>query len=380
MEVINPEPSNGPSFQQQEEHAGFYRALMEATPRVWITTLITAVNVAIFVWMVAKGVSAMDPTVEQLMEWGANYGPYTVHGEWWRLMTCAFVHIGLFHIALNMWCLWDAGHLAERLFGNEAFFTLYLLSALGGSIGSILWNPLVVSAGASGAVFGVYGGLLAFFVTRRGTIPKGVFNALVKSTIGFVGYNVIYGFMQSGIDNAAHLGGLAIGFAVGVCLSRPIPLLPNFSSPMRYARTTVVATLMVAAAIGAQARVNSVPDILHYGAEAQNAVKSYNRFVEAIKPIMHDQDAIEEETTKKSGERKGRLERTLSRLQAIATDNSEIASLKELLVQRTGRVIDAMSATDPDKQKKAMAEADRLLDRFDEERNAFTKKYGLMFK
>ena len=77
-----------------------------------------------------------------------TYGPLTLDGQWWRLLTCTFVHIGIIHIGLNMWVLWDIGQLVERLTGNVGFLLLYLLSGLFGSLASVYWNPEVLSAGA----------------------------------------------------------------------------------------------------------------------------------------------------------------------------------------------------------------------------------------
>jgi len=127
--------------------------------------------VVVFVIMVALGVGLLQPTSEQLLIFGANFGPLTVNQQWWRLLSCTFVHIGIMHLLLNMWCLWNLGNLAERMFGNFAFVMLYLLSGLGGSIASLWWNPTIVSAGASSAVFGVAGSVIAFLHFGKVHLP-----------------------------------------------------------------------------------------------------------------------------------------------------------------------------------------------------------------
>jgi membrane associated rhomboid family serine protease len=91
--------------------------MVEATPRVFVTPAIIIINLTIFAAMLVFGVSPIDPNIEQLLKWGADYGPVTLNGQWWRLLSCAFVHIGALHLALNMWCLWNLGRLAERMFG-----------------------------------------------------------------------------------------------------------------------------------------------------------------------------------------------------------------------------------------------------------------------
>ena len=126
-----------------------------------LTAVLVAISVLIFIAMVAKGASVTQPTSDQLLRWGANFGPLTLTGQWWRLLTAMFVHIGLVHLALNMWCLWQLGLLAEYLYGPKTFLALYVMSGLAASIVSLARNPLVVTAGASGAIFGLAGALIA---------------------------------------------------------------------------------------------------------------------------------------------------------------------------------------------------------------------------
>jgi rhomboid protease GluP len=164
----------------------------------------------------------MSPSTMGLINWGANYGPKTASGEWWRLLTCTFMHIGFVHVAMNMAVLWDIGRIVEKMTGNFGFFAGYLISGLGGSIASLVWNPAVLSAGASGAVFGVFGMLLGFLVRDRGSVPPDVLKHLQKSAVVFIGYNVLFGLSKSGIDNAAHVGGLITGFGCGLALAYPL--------------------------------------------------------------------------------------------------------------------------------------------------------------
>lgn len=206
------------------EAVQFVSQMREATPRVVATRAITALCVGIFALMVLSGVSPIDPDAETLRAWGANFGPdVTVNHQYWRLASSMFLHFGILHIALNMWCLMSVGPLVERLFGNFTFAVLYLLSGIGGSIASLCYHPQTVSAGASGAVFGVIGGLLGFLFARKGTVPLSVLRPLRSSAFTFIGYNVLFGLSMPSIDNAAHLGGLATGFVCGLLLRRPWP-------------------------------------------------------------------------------------------------------------------------------------------------------------
>ena len=188
-------------------------------PKISITSMLLALNVAVFGLMLAWGVDPMQPAIDSLITWGANYGPKTTQGEWWRMLTCMFLHIGVLHLLFNMIALWNVGGLVERLLGSTGFVVLYLLAGLLGSVASVAWNPFVVSAGASGAIFGLFGGLLAFLVRHRDLQQHAFLAALRTNTLAFLGYNLVFGFMYQGIDMAAHLGGLAGGFVCGFVLT-----------------------------------------------------------------------------------------------------------------------------------------------------------------
>jgi len=201
--------------------ADFQVFLRSLTPRVWLVPAIVVLNVAVFGLMVVSGVDAFAPGVE-LLRWGANFGPKTLAGEPWRLVASAFLHFGAVHLAMNMVALWDAGRLVERIFGHARFAAVYLVAAACGSITSLVVHPQVVSAGASGAVFGVYGALAGFLVRERSAIPARVLSKLRGVALGFVGYNLVFGFLRPNIDVAAHLGGALSGAIAGVYLSRPL--------------------------------------------------------------------------------------------------------------------------------------------------------------
>lgn len=226
MDAQNPEPPDpgSPEIDPARLEAERFRAaLWRATPRVFVTHAIVGANVIVYLAMLATGAGLFNPTSEVMLKWGANFAPLTAGGEWWRLVTAFFLHFGLMHLAFNMWALFDAGRLVERLYANGPFLLLYLFAGLTGSFASVLWNPeRVVSAGASGAVFGVYGALLVYLLAQRHSIPATVLKGLSGSTMAFVGYTLVFGLTASGIDNAAHVGGLAGGMALGFVLARPL--------------------------------------------------------------------------------------------------------------------------------------------------------------
>lgn len=204
------------------EQQAFRARLDAATPRLVVTPALLALNIAVFIAMVAAGISVTGGRAEEYLRFGANFAPLTTGGEWWRVVSAAFVHFGIVHLAFNMWALWDSGRLTEKLYGNAWFAMLYLFAGACGSLGSMLWKQNVISAGASGAVFGVFGALLAYLARERHSIPAATFDHLRASTAVFVAYSLFYGFTQAGIDNAAHVGGLAGGFVMGLVMARPL--------------------------------------------------------------------------------------------------------------------------------------------------------------
>lgn len=208
--------------QQQRGLSEYMERLVRATPRTFVTPSLVAINVIVFAAMVASGVGLINPDGRMVVPWGSNFGPLTTDGQWWRLFTSMFLHFGIVHLVLNMWVLYDVGRVVERLYGNAHFALLYVVAGLAGSIASLFWNPMVNSAGASGAIFGVFGGLLAFMVDRRNQVPASIMKPQLISALVFILYSLGYGMKHDGIDNAAHVGGLAGGFIAGWLLTRPL--------------------------------------------------------------------------------------------------------------------------------------------------------------
>lgn len=185
-----------------------------------VTIILIALNVLMFLVMVLNGVSPVSPNAESVLKWGADYGPLTLHGQWWRMLASTFLHFGIIHLAFNMFVLFSIGLFMEGLAGSLSFIVLYLVCGLGGSAASLVWHPSIVSAGASGAIFGLYGALLGFLLQHRGSIPAESLQSLRKGALTFIGYNLLYG-LRPGVDMAAHLGGLATGFVLGLFLIPP---------------------------------------------------------------------------------------------------------------------------------------------------------------
>ena len=225
----------------------FFARLHGRMPRLRVTPVVVGANVVVFVLMLFAGAGMLQPDANVHLAWGANYGPATKEGGWWRLLASTFLHYGVVHVAFNMWALTDAGRLVERLYGSTAYLALYLFSGLTGSFASLLWSAdRVVSVGASGAVFGVYGAMIAYLVAQRGSVPAIVLKGPATSAAIFIGYVLVFGALQKGIDNAAHVGGLLGGIVAGFALSGPLE--PGAG---RSALRQLLAALGAAAVLGA---------------------------------------------------------------------------------------------------------------------------------
>ena len=192
-----------------------------STPVMW---MLVVLNVALFLLMELTGARrGSGPHVAmELVQWGSNAGPYTLHGQWWRLVTSMFLHGGWPHILFNMVALLQIGGIVERMFGSLRFAALYMLAGVCGSLASVLWNPHVNSVGASGAIFGIIGGLLAFVLKPDSGVPLTIVRQLKSSALGFIVFNIAAGFIYPHTDNAAHLGGLLGGLVAGYVLARSL--------------------------------------------------------------------------------------------------------------------------------------------------------------
>ncbi len=249
-------------------------------PKISVTSALLALNVGIFGLMLTQGMHPMQPALDDLIRWGANYGPKTTQGEWWRLFTCMFLHIGVLHLLFNMVVLWNVGGFMEQLLGSTGFLVLYLLAGLLGSVASVAWNPFVVSAGASGAIFGLYGGLLAFLVRHRDVQRQDFLAALRTNTLAFLGYNLVFGFIQQGIDMAAHLGGLAGGFVCGLALTSSFTLASRARSRGRSGLVGLVGLSLVLGMTTLLPRAEDVETRLQQFASAEAASRAtFNRAV-----------------------------------------------------------------------------------------------------
>jgi len=179
-----------------------------------ITYSIIALNAVVFILMAINGAGIFDTNGLVHIQWGSNFTALTLSGDWWRLITNVFIHFGILHIIMNSYALYMAGVYLEPMLGKIKFSVAYLCTGVLASIASLWWHKEGVnSAGASGAIFGLYGVFLALLFTNL--IPKKTRTSLLQTIGVFVVYNLAYG-MKSGVDNAAHVGGLLSGLVIGL--------------------------------------------------------------------------------------------------------------------------------------------------------------------
>ena len=190
-------------------------AMNLSNSNLYVTYAIIAINVLVFILMAVDGAGIMDLNPMVHAKWGSNYLPLTLSGDWWRVISSTFIHFGIIHLLMNMYCLYMIGIYLEPMLGKVKYITAYLCTGVLASIISLWWHIDIAdynSAGASGAIFGMYGLFLALLTTNL--IPKQMRQPLLQSTGIFVVYNLVYG-MKGGVDNAAHIGGLISGFVIG---------------------------------------------------------------------------------------------------------------------------------------------------------------------
>lgn len=219
--------------------------------RYWLGTWsgrLILVNAVVFAVLSVKSGSIMLPDTESLLAFGAKDPVRLAAGEYWRLIAPMFIHIGILHFAVNSYMLYVIGYQLERILGPRWFLLIYLASGFGGNVASAVFS-VNMSAGASGALFGLLGAgfYLERSVGRRimevtGKRPR---NRAYAMTVLI---NLVFGFVVSFIDNAAHLGGLVTGTLLTYAM---VNIRPNtLQAPRRVVGGLVIALLVVAAAVG----------------------------------------------------------------------------------------------------------------------------------
>ena len=266
-----------------------------------VTWALVAAN--LLVWLIVEGTGSSahpdlrfnseDPDV--LLDFGAMFAPLIADGEYWRLFTAIFLHGGPGHLLLNSLALFTFGGLVvERLYGHVRFTFIYVLAGLSGSVASYLLSPITVGVGASGAIFGLLGALAAFFASSHRVLGE-VGRQTMTGILVAAGILLVWGFSNPQIDNWAHLGGLAGGFAVGLAFApqyRSVPLQVPFgqgyrlmSNGIAVRRWLLIGAVVALLVIGATLGTATVPDnAVSRLQEAERLIKD-ERFGAAIEEL-----------------------------------------------------------------------------------------------
>jgi rhomboid protease GluP len=255
------------------ESDAFSTALLERTPRALTTLAILALNAGVFVFMLVSPGSFGDP--DTLIRWGANFAPRTTNAEWWRLVTMMFVHTSLVHLLINMAGLAQVGMIIERLVGSLAFAVVYLAAGILASLVTLSEHPMAVTVGPSGAIFGIYGLLLATMIwgllyRSPLTIPVQSFKLLAPA----MGIFVLYNAASGSLDGSAEIAGLAAGFICGIVLASGVSERTPSTSRVAGAMVATV-VIAVASAVPLRGVADVRPEIARLVSVEESTAKTY---------------------------------------------------------------------------------------------------------
>ncbi len=201
-----------------------FLALFIPGKNYFFTPLIADLCILIFIIMLFNGGGFLKPDLQVLLNWGADYKPLTLEGQYWRLITNCFLHAEILHLLGNIFALLFIGLLLEPFIGKTKFLVAFFITGLSGSVVSMWWHNIDISVGASGAIFGLFGVYISLLLlSKEGKKRK---STLLPTILVFVIFGLISGF-RAGIDNAAHFGGLASGLVYGAAI------YPKFDYPFR---------------------------------------------------------------------------------------------------------------------------------------------------
>jgi membrane associated rhomboid family serine protease len=190
--------------------SGARRSAFEGTGAL-VTKSLIGLNILVYLITVTQGAGINSPGGSLFNKW-VLFGPSVANGDWWRLITCAFLHASLLHIGFNMYFLWFVGSAVEQALGRGRFLLVYVVSGLAGSAGALVINPDMPTVGASGAIFGILGAALILERQR--------YYVLGGQAMGLIVINLILSFVISNISIGGHVGGLIGGGLCTLVLSR----------------------------------------------------------------------------------------------------------------------------------------------------------------
>jgi len=305
--------------------------LRSKRPHLHVTWLLITLNLLVFCTMLFYGAGLWHSPNTVQLAWGANFGPATKDGEWWRLGSALFLHFGLFHLAMNMFALWEGGSFVERMFGPWRFLLIYAAGGLLGNLLSlIMQGDHAIAGGASGAVFGIYGALLVYLWAQRRQLNPIEFRWLFWGACAFSAITILMGLLIPGIDNAAHIGGFLGGVSAGLVLRPPVPVADGITPDTRW----IAAIVLTAAFAGLFFSVPAPSYHWHKELEAQQRV---SQIVNDERQINSSWDSIlrqglnggsfEDMATRVDAEIGNQYEQTFEQLSSLQIDPSSPSAI-----------------------------------------------------
>jgi rhomboid protease GluP len=299
-------------------------------------------------------------TIQALLTHGAIYAPRVSAGEWWRLLTGMFLHASVFHLVVNMVVFWKVGMLVERILGNAGYALLYLVSGLCAGVASLHATPGMVSVGASGAVFGVYGGLLGLLTRYHIYIQ---FKSILKFTL-FVLFLLANGFYENHarqfprVDMAAHVGGFISGFIMGAILALPLGAIAKHNKRVRHSWIAGGAGVIVLVGLLTVRRVNDVVlEFVSFGETESRLFAKFNKAVNQYKAgqIVEGQlaETIERQVLPEWVTAVERLEAVKDFPEGYAPLISKLMTYTRLRRQGLELLVEAIRSNDAQKMKKS---------------------------
>ena len=317
-----------------EDHLEFLHTVWSRRPL--FTYIFLGANVLIFLLMALAGGSTNEST---LMAFGVKSNPEIARGEWWRFITPIFIHIGMLHLFFNSYALWIVGPQVEKLYGAARFVTLYVLTGVAGVYASYFYHPQSESAGASGAIFGLFGVLLVFGVRYRNSIPPFFKRAVGTGVLPVIVINLIIGFTIPAIDNSAHLGGLLAGAALAalVPFQKPGAETPGIFKTVQMVLLAVIVVSFYAVAKNYDGPHLSVRNLRRSFTQILTTGSTTQDFIDAINSAQNTFEAsareVESRKTDHIPSSKADTAKAIDRLRKIPSLASNVDELMSALLR-----------------------------------------------
>jgi rhomboid protease GluP len=317
-----------------EDHLEFLHAVWSRRPL--FTYIFLGANIAIFLLMALAGGSTNEST---LMAFGVKSNPEIARGEWWRFITPIFIHIGMLHLFFNSYALWIVGPQVEKLYGAARFVILYVLTGVAGVYASYFYHPQSVSAGASGAIFGLFGVLLVFGVRYRNSIPPFFKRAVGTGVLPVIVINLIIGFTIPAIDNSAHIGGLLAGAALAtlVPFQKPGAETPGIFRTVQMVLLAAIVVSFYAVAKNYDGPHFSVRNLRRSFTQILTTGSTSQDFIDAINSAQNTFEAsareLESRKTDHIGSLKADTAKAIDRLRKIPSLASNVDEIMSALLR-----------------------------------------------